>query len=241
MTAARQHEEHDVDVDALRRRLYRADASDADLRRYLDERGPLPESEEPLAALRRPRHGPAIAALASALAICAVTTGVLLHRPATAPATPATPAATKAAQVVVDAGDGRLLPIDPDHLSGPARTAIDIAGQAASAQRFDGLGVQAVPVGLPGAEFGTERAVVVLYSDRASTVSWRVLRLATRRDWSSYQQVLASGRVATHPDSGTPDTFSYAGGPPTEVLVEAPPDLHWTLLVASVSDPTALR
>ena len=84
-----------------------------------------------------------------------------------------------------------------------------------------------------------ERAVVALYSERISTIPWRALRVATRGDGSSYDQVVAAGRVTSRTDLATPNAFTYAGGPPTRIAIDAPVGLHWTLLVAAANAPAA--
>ena len=128
--------------------------------------------------------------------------------------------------------------MDPGRLSGPTPTALMVEGASTAAQRFEGVGDQLVPVSLPTAAFGDQRAVVVLYSAGTSTIAWRALRLATRRDWSSYEQVLARGRVTGLADLDSPTVFGYAGAPPSRISVEAPAGLHWTLVVAADDGPT---
>ena len=232
MKAAKERDGAEVELDDLRRRLYRAGATDADLQRYLDERRAVvpPEEPGPTPPLRRPRRWTAVVAAAGVVAICAAAIGVVLQQPVPRPKPTA---AARAPHVVMqDIGDGRLLPVDPDGLTGPTPTAASIDGTASTAQRFDGIGDQVVVAQLSGVESGTDRAVLAFTSAEPSTISWRALRLATRMDWSSYEEVVAMGRVLSDVESATPARFTYAGGPPMRIVVQAPAGLHWTLLVA---------
>jgi len=236
VTPAKTREGTDVELDDLRRRLYRAGATESDLQHYLDERaaiGPDDEApEEPIEPLPRRRRSLVIAA--GTVAVLAVAVAALAHQPGMAPR----PAAMRS--VTVNTRDGRTIAAPLGGLTGPTRTAVTIEGTATAAQRFEGVGDQIVPVELPGAEFGNQRAVVVLYSDHTSTIGWQALRATTRADGSSYPPIIARGRVATHLDYATPSTFSYAGAPPSQITVQAASGLHWTLLVAVATDSTSL-
>ncbi len=225
-------EREGAELDDLRRRLYRADATDADLRQYLDGRaaGTEPEQvQEPQEAQveppRRPRRWLLAGAVAGVLVVCVAVTGVLLHRPTPAP--PARAVATdRPEQVRVDVTDGTKVP-GPGQVIGPATRALTLDGAAIAAEQFEGNGDGTLSIHLPSAEFGTLRATVLVSSSRTSTISWTALRPP-----SGDVAVVAKARVSTHVDSAEPTAFTYAGGPPTRIAVSAPAGLRWTILVA---------
>jgi len=80
----------------------------------------------------------------------------------------------------------------------------------------------------------------MLSSTKASTIAWRALRLTTRTDWTSYEQVVAQGTVAGRPRVASPIDFHYVGAPPSRISIEAPYGVHWTVLIAFLSG-SALR
>jgi hypothetical protein len=211
---AEERERTEAELDDLRRRLYRPDATDADLREYLAERATAAPADAPAPAPPR-RHRRAVlgvAAVAVALAACIAGTAVLLPRPANPSARPAAASA------------------EPSRVSGPTLTAVPIDGAATAAERFEGVGDGVLSIHLPGAEFGTMRAVVLVYSSRTSTISWTAVRPP-----SGDVSVVARARVTSHVDFATPHPFTYAGGPPTRITVAAPEGLHWTVLVAAAN------
>jgi hypothetical protein len=215
MTGGTERERTEVALDDLRRRLYRADATEEDVRQYLAGRAAVVPAEAPPAAQeRRRRRGTpvGVVAVVGALAACVAITAVLLPRPTSAPA----PAATRAAE--------------PSRVSGPTLTAVPIDGTATAAERFEGVGDGVLSIHLPSAEFGTLRAAVLVYSSRTSTISWTAMRPP-----SEDASVIARARVTSHVDFASPKAFTYAGGPPTRITVEAPEGLHWTMLVAAAN------
>ncbi|WP_375390074.1 hypothetical protein [uncultured Amnibacterium sp.] len=237
MTTAQEPAEEDT----LRRRLYRADATEADVQRYRDLVGP--DGAEPGAAARadesapapaRSRHRLAAGITVAAVALSVVTATTLLQQPAAPPLRPTASAVPDARIVVQDIGDGQILRVDPAEAGGPAPISVWIDGTAAAAQRFDGTGDAVLLVDLPSASSHRQRAVLSLYSTAASTIEWRALRRATRPDRTLYEQIVARGTIEAHRDFATPSTFDYSGSAPARIALEAPAGVRWTLLITGI-------
>jgi hypothetical protein len=239
-------------LDELRRRLYRDGAGEEDLRRYAEVRdsiirlehpgtgaqvadAPAPDAAPPIRARRPRRVTIRVAAFALApLLVVGVGVGVAA---AASPARPHTaitptptphPATTAAPQ---DIGDGQTIVQQASVVAAPAAESVSIDGTVAQAQQFEGVGDAWVPLDVSSAGFSGGRGVVVLSSSAVSPIDWRTLRLATRRDWTSYQEVIAQGTVLAGSPVPSPVLFSYSGAPPTHLAIGAPRGLRWTLLV----------
>jgi hypothetical protein len=65
---------------------------------------------------------------------------------------------------------------------------------------------------------------------------WSARRDDPRDAGSSSDEIVAEGRITTDASSATPTTFRYAGAQPSQIDVEAPADLQWTLIVADATD-----
>jgi hypothetical protein len=207
-------------LDDLRRALYRADASDADVRRYLSERlkaGPAP-APAPQVSRRRPRR--TLLAIGAALVLLStLAVGVRLEQPA------ATIQATRAPRPVpTSVGDAAAV-------LGPTRVAVLVDGEAVSGFRFEGSGSVVLPFDPPPGSYDGGRAVVALVTGEPAPVVWRALRLTTRQDWTSFPQVLAQGTAGRAVDLPATEAFGYRGLPPTRVAVEAPVGTRWSLVV----------
>jgi hypothetical protein len=222
----------------LRRRLYRDGATEEDLRRYAEERdsllGPqqaVSESADVAAAPRRRRLllvGAAGAVVLAAIVGSVVTAGAM--HPLAARPSPTAPAPVATGRPL-DIGDGQTLVQDADVVTTPTSQLVSTDGAVATRQ-YQGTGNAVVPLDISTASFESGRAVVVLSADQASPMAWRALRLVSRRDWTSYQQVVAQGTVASRAGFVSPVLFDYVGTPPSHVAIEAPHGLNWTLLVA---------
>ena len=238
MTSPRKSSEEEARLDALRRRLYRADATEADRQRYEAERiatiepEPLAAAEEQPAA-RRPRRGAVVLAAVVAGGL-GLTLGVVVAQPATERAKPA-PA--KVLQQSIS--DAQRFTIDTAGVRGPTSVATAILGTALIGQRFEGHGPAVVPVDLLPGSFDGGRAMVVLTAAQPAPTAWRALRVVTRSDFSSFPVVMAHGTADPGTIVATPSTFVYPGAPPARIAVEAPDDVRWTLLVAATSQIAA--
>lgn len=235
MSGATRHAEAQERVDALRRRLYRSDATEEDLRRYLAERDAdstvEPTTRQEAAAPRRRRL-----LLPALVLIALVASGTGLALTPQHPTTPPTPSARAAApdaafaSVVAVAGTLAADPASPAvrrHVS--RRTTAD--GGTVLSQRFDGSGATVVPLDLTTAPFDGGRAVVMLTTSRRGPDGWRAVRVRTRRDWSSYAEVVARGPSTD--DAGIPfaTIAPYDGSPPGWIAVDAARDVRWRLEV----------
>lgn len=239
-------------LDALRRRLYRDGATEDDLRRYLGARDALTAAEpapgtasapsvaqqsgRPPAAALRPRR-PALLPIVAVVAVLVALVAVAGVAATTVTARPS-PAATRAADddrsttspVVVGDDGGATAP--ENGYTTPARIAVSIDGVAAVAWQVHGHGSVYVPVDRAAASFRGGKAVVVLSSPDTVPIAWRAVRLLTRSNRSSNEQVVARSAAANR--SGVPRTtvIDYDGDPPSHIAVQAQRGRGWTLLVA---------
>lgn len=227
-------------LDALRRRLYRPDATDADLREYLAERvaatpGPEQEAAEPPP---RPSHRvPLILAGVGAAVVAVVVVGAVGLRQAEDTALPAVPTAAASSaptaapsEAVVDVGDGQVLTLDG---VAPTRTAVGttVRDRRVIGRRFEGRGNAVVRLDPPVGSWDGGRVSVQMTSNGPSPVAWRALLRVTRTDWTTYPVVLARGLVPEQSGAAVPSTFLYPRNPPTEIAVAAGRDVPWTLVV----------
>ncbi|MBW4040873.1 MAG: hypothetical protein HIU86_01925 [Acidobacteria bacterium] len=202
------------ETEALRRRLYRPDASDDDRARYaqLVPRA-VPVSEAPSDAGRR-RRVPSVLVLGAvvlALAIVALAVRAIAapeHAVARLPAAPSASAIAAAGRVTVGP-DGLAKPGEPVHGTGTVEVAIDVTGASFDGGRFS----------------------VLLSSTDERPVGWSAVTLATRRDWSSYRKPVGAGPARDRLAATRPDEIAYRDSPPRWVTVEAPADAAWTLTV----------
>jgi len=235
MTASPQSPEEDARLDALRRALYRPDATEADRRRYQAEREavlePAPVLEAaaapPAPPARRSRVGLAVLAVVLA-ALGGMVVGERLAQPAPHVAQP-----TAEPVLQQDFEDGPRFAVDTKGVSGPRAVATSVHGTPVIGQQFEGHGPAVVPVDLLPGSFDGGRAMVVLTSAQSAPTAWRALRLLTRNDFSSFPVVMAHGTADPGMLVATPSTFVYPGAPPARVAVEAPDDIRWTLVVAA--------
>lgn len=202
------------EVEALRRRLYRPDASEADRLRYAALVGPDPEpaAEAPDRPARRARRAPVVlvALVTAVVAVSGVAVARAASRPEAEPVavvTPAAPTATPATPVLVvgrTAGAARSL-----HGTGSATVALDVSAVPMDSGSF---------------------AVLVSAADERP-VGWTALGLQTRRDWSSYRKVLGASPARNRLAATRTDTLAYRDDPPRWIHVQAAADASWTLTV----------
>ncbi|GAA4741999.1 hypothetical protein GCM10025783_11640 [Amnibacterium soli] len=235
MTAPQQSPEEVPRLDALRRALYRPDATDADRQRYAAEqqavRPPDPEATTAAAPAapvpRRWRLGLTVLAVVLAAA-GGILVGQRFAQPLQQTARP-----TAAPVLQQDVQDGARYAVDTAGVSGPRSVATTVRGTAVIGQRFEGRGSAVVPVDLLPGTFDGGRAMVVLTAARSAPTEWRALRLLTRNDFSSFPVVMAHGTADPGTLVATPSTFVFPGAPPARIAVEAPDDVRWTLVVAA--------
>ncbi len=222
------------DLDDLRRRLYRPDAAEADVRRYLAERGEqadtVGEAPEQPAPRTSSRRRVAVAGLAAVAAVAALTTAVQHDSSRRSSEAPPTARAQP---------DGEGLEIRQGAVSRPVDAATSVQGVAVTGQRFTGHGNVVVRLDPPAGAAPGGRAMVVVTSGVSSPVSWRaLLRQRPAGATTSRLQVLAVGRTRAPGGVAGPVVFDLPSGPPDGIEVEAPDDAAWTLLVA-VTDRSA--
>ena len=236
MTAPQQSPEEDARLDALRRALYRPDATDADRQRYRAEQAavllePEPTAQAPEPPVERParrlRWGVMVVAVALA-GLAGIAIGQRLAPPAVETARP-----TAAPVLQQDFEDGSRYEVDTKGVSGPRAVATTVRGTAVIGQRFEGHGPAVVPVDLLPGSFDGGRAMVVLTAAQPAPTAWRALRLLTRNDFSSFPMVMAHGTADPGQLVATPSSFIYPGAPPARIAVEAPDSVRWTLVVAA--------
>lgn len=218
-------------LDELRRRLYRAGATDEDVRRYTDERGvPAP------AALDRPdvpgterRSGRRRALLrgamvAAGLAVVVAAGTALAARPPTEPAAQGSPAA--------DSRVGSGSPA-PEAVPSPRVRAAGGGG----VQEFRGRGSGAAALDPSSLSFHGGRVAVVLTPELTSAIGWNAVRVEPRAGRAAAEHVLARQRAAEQRSTSEtgggaiPVDFTYTGAPPTRIDVRAAPGIAWTLIV----------
>ncbi len=222
-----------VRIDALRHRLYRADASEEDVRRYLAAQPePVAPAEDlpgqPLATMSGVRRRALLGVMAGAAALAAVAALISTDRgaPAVTASSPA-PAAD-----VRDIGEGRTLAVEEGTVSAPVRAATSVHGVAAVGLRYEGRGNAVVAFDPPTGAIDGGRMKVALSTSGTAPVAWRALLIVLRGDGRSYPAVLARGRTGEPRGTADPTTFIYPTGPPSRIAVEAPAGSAWSLLVA---------
>ena len=245
MTGIRESVEAQERLDELRRRLYRDGAGEEDLRRYAEVRDSLLRLEHPgteasdaptAAPIRRRPRLRVVAFAVAPLLIVGVGVGIAATASPVRPHVAMTLAVTPAPDPITtvppqDIGDGQLLVQDANIVTAPSTLSVSIDGSVANAQQFEGTGSAVVPLDVSSAGFSGGRGVVVLSSSAVAPVDWRALRVATRTDWSSYQEVLAQGTVLTGSPTPSPVIFDYPADPPSHLAIQASHGLRWTLLV----------
>lgn len=224
-------------LDDLRRRLYRADATDADVQRYEAERALVAEDApdppaEPVAPPATPRHRAVLLLGATAVAGIALLAAVRTGQPAVE-AGPASASPSAGRSLVQDVGEGQVLAVELGSVSDPMSVPVSIRGTAVAGQRFLGRGNAVVAFHPPGAVTDGGRAMVVLTANGPSPVGWRALLTMTRNETTTYPIVMARGQNQQGAGLATPTTFVFPGSPPTRIAVEAPSDVRWTLVVGA--------
>jgi hypothetical protein len=213
-------------LDDLRRRLYRADATDDDLRRYLDERRAEPEappSPERTGTRRTPRRLVLGVALA---AVLAVGTAIAVSGRVAGSLEEAAPSSSPLA-ARNGFGDGLARAVE-----GPTAVAVSIDGTAAVGQRYQGYGDATVAFTAPAGSGDGGRALVDVTSSEPSVVEWQARLRVAPGSGSTYAYVLANGSAQDRSGAHAPTTFTYASRPLTHLVVSAPSGVGWTLVVA---------
>jgi hypothetical protein len=199
--------------EALRRRLYRPGASEADRQRYSALVRPEPDQVEDAPA-RSVHRAPVVlvALVTSVVAVSAVAVGRAAVRPETEPAAVATPTALVATPPPLVLTVGRTSgPAESVHGTGSTTVALDVSAVTVASGTF---------------------AVVMSAADERP-VGWKALGLQTRRDWSSYRKVLGSSPARDRRDATRADPLAYRDDPPRWIDVQAAADASWTLTVVA--------
>ena len=203
-------------AEALRRRLYRPDASEEDRLRYAASVEPEP-AQVPEAPRRRAGRTPVVLVTLATLVVAA--TGIAaVHagtRPASRPlaATSAAPRPTTSAPSLVLTVNGATETAQPIRGTGSATVALDVSA-----------------ISLSG---GTISVLLTAVDERP--VGWRALALETRRDWSEYTRVVESSPARDRLAATRPDVLDYTGDPPRWIRVQAAADAKWRLTVVAGS------
>lgn len=233
LVGAQQH------LDELRRRLYRADATEEDLRRYDEERAAVLAAQDRAPAsssdpMKRRRHRLLVGAAACAVALLAGTGVAVTARPLHPLVAPS--AAPSTSNPLQDLGDTRALVPQGNVATRPPTQLVVGAGAPTAAQRYQGTGDAVVALDPSSASSDGRRIVVMLSSKESAQITWRAVRPTARTEWTSYHQVVAQGTVSSGPGVPPPIDFHYVGAPPSSIEIEAPAGVHWTLLVAFLTD-----
>lgn len=236
MTAPQRSSEDDARLDALRRRLYRPEATDADRQRYAAASAAAVLESEPDAATadrppeeaaRRPRWGAVVVAVALA-GLAGVGIGQHL-----APRAAETARPSAAPVLRQDFEDAPTFAVHMRGVSGPVSVATSIRGTPVLGQQFEGRGRAVVPVDLLPGSFDGGRAMVVLTAAQPTPTAWEALGLVNGNDVSAFPVVMARGTADPGRIVATPSMFVYPGAAPGRIAVEAPDDVRWTLVVAA--------
>ncbi len=201
------------EVEALRRRLYRPDASEADRQRYSALVGPEPEPVVEAPA-RAPHRAPVVlvALVTAVVAVSGVAVAHAASRPETKPVAVVTPPPRTTPPPAVVLTVGRTSgPAKSVHGTGSATVALDVSAVTVASGRF---------------------AVLVSARDERP-VGWKALGLQTRRDWSSYRKVLGTSPARDRLDATRADSLAYRDDPPRWIDVQAAADASWTLTVVA--------
>lgn len=171
----------------------------------------------------------AVAALTAIAGVAATT----VHARSVVAASPAASEGRSAA-APTGAGRGGTATTVQNGSTKPTRVPVSVDGVAAVAWQVEGHGSVYVPVDRAEASFRGGRAVVVLSAPDTVPIAWRAVRLLTRSNRSSNEQVVARSAAADR--SGVPRTtvVDYDGDPPSHIAVRAQSGRGWTLLVALI-------
>ena len=220
-----QREGATAELDALRARLYRPGATAEDLRRY--EAARAEASPEPVAVVaasaaeRVPAPHPRRRRLLGAvLAVAVLTGGVVARQLSAAPSPSATPHASP--EPVDD-----LLHWHPEQPVTGARLP-----HSPAAQQFHGRGAGAAQLEAPGLPETEGRLEILLTVADDAPVLWTATRVDRGPGSIVNVRVLAEHNGMQRQAVPVPVSFLYAGGPPTEVHVQVPNGVAWSLVVA---------
>ncbi|MGT2427139.1 hypothetical protein [Amnibacterium kyonggiense] len=219
------------DLDALRRRIYRPDATEADRRAYgallarLDEAamteappGPVPDPVPGPAG--RPARRVVIAAAGVAVVVLLVG-AVLTAREAARPPTTAPSAVSMWAGAAA-----------PTPASIPASVSLDRGGVRIAAQRTLGGGSAILPLRLDTAPTDGGRLLVRLTSSDPSPIGWLAERPRPGSHDAGAVQVVATDPPALRQGRAGPTIARWSGPPPTQLVVRAPEGTGWSITVA---------
>lgn len=216
-----QQEDAAAELAALRARLYRPGATAEDLRRYETARAALEPEPVVVAPEAAPVAGPRRHRLLAAALVVAVLTGGVLARQLSA--TPSPSAAPRATPSPVD----DLLRWHPER---PV-TGVRLTGSP-TAQQFHGRGAGSAQLEARGLPSSEGRLDVLLTTADDAPVLWTATRVDTGPGSIVNVRVLAEHNGTQRRAVPVPVSFLYAGGPPTEVHVQVPSGVAWSLVVA---------
>ena len=224
---------HPARLAELRRRLYRRDATEEDLDRYVALRDALTPAAPPHAVASRPpatrRRLSAGGVLLGAAAVCVA--AVLLH-----PVTSEFDAAARAGAAIAPdlPADGTPqvgLRFTDDSAPPPRSSTVEVTveGAAVLGQRFTGTGDALVQLVVGGAPLDGGRLTVTLRSSDRTPVTWQAAGGSGRR---LPAVVVAPNRLTVSLVPVGPTSVDYRGAPPTSIRVQAPAETGWRLTAA---------
>ncbi|MFD1722084.1 hypothetical protein [Amnibacterium endophyticum] len=214
---------HEAELDALRRRLYRPDASDADRARYDALRSRLETRPSTTAEAPAPRPRPSRRVLLGSALVGALLVVAAVLSATTAPEPAPTDSRLPSSVVTPPAPDpAQATPV-----------AVQVAGEggAVTGQRFHGVGPAVVPLITGEAPLTGGRLVVVLTADSASPLGWTALDPRSIGSGPSTPRVVASSPSRPRSGIGTPETATYDGAPPPQIAIDARDRTAWELTV----------
>ena len=223
--------------DALRRRLYAPDVTEAEVAAYRATR-------------RTPVDRARIAVVAGAVLLVAAVVIVVLvsTRPPAAVAPPraslssAVPPALTQSTIPASASmrlafvgalqEGRSAGLLPFFLAHPtARPANLRTNGRADSTEYSGHGSSTIALDPSALAEHGGRVTVIVVTDRAAAFTWTAERIAQRNDRSGPVVTLATQRGSTRPGEPVASTFVYDGGAPARLALELGARVHWGAVV----------
>lgn len=231
----------DLDLDALRRRVYASDATDVDVQQYRDALAATRMPGEPVGHVEggtplpvRRRSRPArlwrlVAAVGGAAALCAVAVG-LAHQPS-APGPSPSPVAVPPdvrSRFIADVRRGDTTSIANALIAHPERLpSVLRAAHRAEVGQLAAAGAGVVDLRPSAIADSGGRLTVVVVTDDDAPVRWEATR--EPRPWSGPGRTIPVASSQGDVTAGVPAaaTTAYRSGAPTRVRVEAPAGVHW--------------
>ncbi len=223
------------DREALRRRLYRPDASPDDLQRFASAAPRTARragaSATPTPRRRRPRPSRRAVGAAGVAAVLLVVAGALLLRPTGAPPAPAPTGVALSAedrsellQNLARGGDAGIAAYLVTHPSPPGLVATD----GTITDELHGSGPGTLPLDVSQVPAGAGRATVLVVVAQPVHVAWQALRLGTDGSPVVVLRPVAERQGDQAAGALTTATFAHSdGGRPVRLRVDVPDGVRW--------------